>query len=96
MDKTIFFRRHNISRETPGYGLLELAIDYRLREGRYVTKEEVISYIESMGTKIIIPKVDDFTKKPPAEQWMIEAIRSVGFEEPLDEFLERAAKEIDG
>ena len=49
-----------------------------------------------MGTKIIIPKVDDFTKKPPAEQWMIEAIRSVGFEEPLDEFLERAAKEIDG
>ena len=48
--------------------------------GKPVTKEEVISYIESMGTKIIIPKVDDFTKKPPAEQWMIEAIRSVGFE----------------
>ena len=96
MDKTIFFRRHNFSREMPGYGLLELAIDYRLKAGKPVTKEEVISYIESMGTKIIIPKVDDFTKKPPAEQWMIEAIRSVGFEEPLDEFLERAAKEIDG
>ena len=95
MNKTEFFRKYNFSRELPGYGILEIAIDYRLNAKRPVTTEEVVNYIESLGTKIIIPKVEDGVKKSPAEQWMIESIRSVGFEEPLNDFLELAAKEID-
>lgn len=91
-----FFRSWRISRETPGYGLLEIAINYRLQKKKPVTSEELVSYIENMGNKIIIPKVDIDTERTPAEQWMIEAIRSRGFEGSISDFVELAASEIEG
>ena len=91
-----FFRSCKISREIPGYGLLEIAIEYRLQKKKPVTTEELVNYIESMGNKIIVPKVEVDTKRTPAEQWMIEAIRSRGFEGSISDFVELAASEIEG
>lgn len=89
-----FFRSCKISREIPGYRLLEIAVNYRLQKEDPVSTEEVLNYIESMGNKVIIPIVNIDTDRTPAEQWMIEAIRSRGFDGSIIDFLEIAAKEI--
>ena len=89
-----FFRSCKISREIPGYRLLEIVVNYRLQKEDPVSTEEVLNYIESMGNKVIIPIVNIDTDRTPAEQWMIEAIRSRGFDGSIIDFLEIAAKEI--
>lgn len=87
-------RKYKMSKETPGYRLLQLSIVRRLELGRKMDLEEILENINN--TKgLIIPKAQFKTNRSDAEQWMIELIRSVGIEEcSVEEFIERAANEI--
>lgn len=88
-------RSERISKEIPGYELLRRAIVIYKVEGD-MKKEK---FLEEVEKGVVIPANKDLNLESKegrnqTEQWMIEAIKSVGVDISLMEYIKQLANEI--
>lgn len=88
-------RNEKISPEMPGYEFLKRAIVIYKVEGEQ-PKEQFLAEIKE---GILIPANRDLNfenkkNREEVEQWMIEAVKSVGIDIPLMEYIKQLAEEI--
>ena len=86
-----FLRNEGIKPEMPGYELLKRAIVICNVEGE-MPKEKLL---EKVKEGMVIPSNRSLKKeRDEAEQWMIEAIKSVGIDIELEEFIKQLSDEL--
>lgn len=89
-------RNEGINPEVPGYELLKRAIVVYIVE-KPENKEQLLKEVKQ---KMLIPANKDLNlankgKRGKTEQWMVEAIRSEGVDNPLMDYIKKLAKEIE-